>query len=128
MEAIAEGGSPPYLSQLGFYRRIFSDLLQSGDALLVLARGLGARTLLVRLIRLYSTMGDLEFVLNASRGEYGVLLQLLEADGVPRGALPRLLDAGTPAALAAGARAVASHPAFARATKAGILGRALSKE
>ena len=86
---------PPYLSALPFFRRIFSDLLQSGDALLVLARGLGSRHLLVRFLRLYSTIGELVFVLNAGRAEAFVLQQLLEADGMPPASLPRVLDAAT---------------------------------
>ncbi len=56
-----DGGLPT----LNFHRAVFSDVMND-NGLLVLARGLGLRTVVSKLLRLFSTPSNLVFVLNAS--------------------------------------------------------------
>lgn len=85
------------LPSLPFFRVAFKELLDENSALLVMARGLGIRVLLCRLIRLYSELGDLVLIVNGLE-EAGVICAMLESDGVPPRRMPRVLDSGVSAA------------------------------
>jgi len=86
---------------LPFLGGAFASLLAE-DALVVLGRGLGGRVLLARFLRHHcgaagADGGDLVLVLNVPDAEARVVREMLEADGLPRALLPRLIEAGTSA-------------------------------
>lgn len=85
------------LPALPFFRVAFKELLDEPSSLVVFAKGLGVRVLLCRLIRFYSELDDLVFVINGLH-ESATLLSMLESDGAPPRRLPRVLDSNTPAA------------------------------
>jgi DNA excision repair protein ERCC-4 len=74
---------------LPFHVQVFSQLFDE-DGLLVLAKGLGLRGILLKFIKLHCTPRNLVFVLNTS-GEESAILEGLVADGVSRERLPRVI-------------------------------------
>lgn len=75
---------------LPFHRSAFTDLLNE-DGLAVFAHGLGATTVLLKLIKLFAAARGLVVVLNAVR-RAPLLHDALLADGVPRHALPPVVN------------------------------------
>lgn len=68
------------------FARVFADLMAE-DGLLVMGRGLGIRVILCRFILQYLTCKRPVFVLNVG-DESQMVLDMLEADGLPRSRLP----------------------------------------
>ncbi len=75
------------------FKRVFMDALVE-DSLVVMARGVGIKTILCKFVHLYATStrpGEVVIVLNASDSEH-LLNDWLLADGLPVTRLQRVLD------------------------------------
>lgn len=89
------------MASLSCYRRIMAELLNE-NGLLVMARGLGLRTILCKFLRIHSSAAasgskKIIFVLGLGEEERQLVIDAMVCDGVPRGDLPTILDADTDA-------------------------------
>lgn len=81
---------------LAYHKQVFRELLNK-DALVVMGPGMGMRSVLVKLVRLYASQERLVLVLNAT-SEAGALNRALRDDGVPQQYLPRSVTSSLPVA------------------------------